>query len=207
MVKQQNIENFINYGYVPFSKSQCIKRILITWGMSFIVSLIGRDNRDWQIAFLCISAFISCVYILLMIRYSTKKFARFICDGVFFEYISLSLCIAAYRIIVIQVGSSWLLFIILVGLMKVCVALCCVMVYSNIVHDKYNEQANHRNSILFPLIGGITGMVAVRLFLHDATQNTIIMFLALMILLLSFITSIGSLNFLKALLVKRIETT
>lgn len=50
MEKQDNIKSFIDYKFVPFKKSQCLKRIMIIWLIGFILCFLGTGTSAWLIA-------------------------------------------------------------------------------------------------------------------------------------------------------------
>ena len=206
MVNSENIEDFINYNFTPFAKSQCIRRVLIIWAISISVGVIGRNNRSWLVVIGCISAAVSLLFVYLLVAASLTRNARFLCDGVSYAYISVLLCIAAYRVIAFQIGGSGLLLIVLLGLWLISISLYTLLVFLNIKHGKYGNVPQKQNAVLLPFAGGLLGMGVVRLFLSDISQKTAIFLLSAILLLLSLLSSVGSVNLLKAILAKKIGT-
>lgn len=202
MVNNKSIEAFVNYNYTPFSRPQCIKRTVLIWVIGLAVSILGIDNQMWIFSIICVNILISIGFASLMFKTHMQRSARFICDGVFYMYVSILLCLSAYRMIALQIGYNGLLLVALIGLWLICVMLFVFIVYLNIKHDKYTSENRNQKVLLFPFMGGICGMVVSRLFLHSAAQETALQLLSVIVLLLSFLTSIGSLNILKAILEK-----
>lgn len=40
--QKELVEAFLVYGYTPFRKGQCVKRLLLLWALSAVVCFIGE---------------------------------------------------------------------------------------------------------------------------------------------------------------------
>ena len=47
MVNKKNILAFLNYNYMPFSKTQCIKRALMVWAAGAALCLVNQPLKLW----------------------------------------------------------------------------------------------------------------------------------------------------------------
>ena len=54
MVNNKQINAFINYNYIPFNKKQCIKRIILIWLFSAMLSIISNMKVFWILLLGCI---------------------------------------------------------------------------------------------------------------------------------------------------------
>ena len=61
-------------------------------------------------------------------------------------------------------------------------------------------QRANRVNMFIPIIFGVSGMITARVILVDQSQDNMIMFVAFVLLLLSLLLSIGSINILRAIL-------
>ncbi|MBQ6708095.1 MAG: hypothetical protein IJM97_04005 [Clostridia bacterium] len=197
MVNYEKIERFINYNYIPFSVSQCIKRLVGIWGLSMAVCLIGERHPLWFIILGTFDVLISITFFRLICKMKTSKSARFLCDGVFYLYIALVLDFAAYRVMALNFGESWILFLVFLLLLLVCITIVVFIVFLNIKSDKYKTEKSTKKFYLLPFLGGTCGILFARLFLKSLSQGAAITLLAVILLTLSLMMSIGSVNLLK----------
>lgn len=202
MVRKQNVYNFIMSGYVAFSKVRYIKRLLVLWIVGLATSLIGSANHGWMIATSCINAIVSCVFLALLFQKRAPMKMCFVCEGIFYLCISVFLCMAAYRVAVYESGANWWLFASMLVSLLACIILSLVIVFHNIKNDSYGKHTNPPKSTAAPFVSGMLGMVMASLFLHNASQSTLIRIVSAILLLLALLFSSGSMNLLKAFLVK-----
>lgn len=206
MVKRESIISFMNYNYTPFSIKQCLIRIVLVWVLSALCCI---GEFSWLIIYIIIffDIAISAVFGTLMIKFSSKKISRYLCDGLFCLYVSIILNQAAYRVLTLLVDVNWSLSLIFLALLILCVCTFLILVFYNIKCDKYNIQSSAKKSFLFSFVGSGCGLLFAKLFLQDISNNHAILLVSILLLLLSFITSIGSLNLLKIFLLKYINKT
>lgn len=50
-MNRERMEEFINFGFVPFCKSQCIKRLLCIWLFSAVLCFVGGGFKGADGAF------------------------------------------------------------------------------------------------------------------------------------------------------------
>ena len=202
MVKYQCMESFINYNYIPFSKMQCIKRILLIWFFGFLLCVLGKNNVSWAILLGVVNICISGMFVYLMMRLSQSNISRFLCDGVFYLHMAVILNLASYRVMSLQIWENILLCFILLFLLFICILIFLIAVYINIKKDKYNSDTQNGKIISFPFLGALGGMLVAQIILKDQSQQFLLTMVAFLLLILSFMISIGSINLLKVFLVK-----
>lgn len=197
----ENINSFINYNYIPFDKKQCVKRLILLWILSVVVPLIGKLTVLWGITIALADVLIAVLFLILIIKFSQKKSARFLCDGGSCLYLSLILDFAAYRVLVLQTGNSRILFFAFLLLLVVNIFVCMFLFHQKVQSDKYWANPTGGISLLTPLVGGSLGYVIVRFFSPD---NGFII-ISVCLLIASLLISLGSINLLKVFFLKKIE--
>lgn len=204
MEKQDNIKSFIDYKFVPFKKSQCLKRIIIIWLIGFILCFLGTGTSAWLIAISIYNIIDSVVLFALLFKYSNNKISRFICDGVTYLHVSVLLNLASYRVIVIFSKDDWRLALILILLLLICICAALFIVLSNIKKNNYSDSGSKYKGII-PVIFGAGGLLFAQAFLQGLTQNSIINLLAILLMLLSLLIGMGSVQLLKVYFSLRIH--
>ena len=205
MVNNKNIEAFINYNYIPFSKSQCLKRLIFIWAISILLCFIGYFNILWIIFLVIFNLVISVLFLTIIIKFSSSKNSRFLCDGFFWLYTSMLINLVSYRLMTLLIGENPLLLIILLLLLLVCIFIFSLVVLSNIKADNYNIATVNNKTSLLPFLGGLFGTLVARIFLQGQSEQAGVSILAFALLILSFIISIPSINLLKVFLYKRVN--
>ena len=204
MVKKELVESFLKYGYTPFRKSQCIVRLFALWGLSAIPCLIGSKSILWGVILGFINILISVIFSVLLVRYSLSMISRFLCDGIFCLHLSVILVLTSYRIIALESNPSLILLAMLLLLLLVCIIVFLYITYLNIKADKFSSTSPTKSAAFSPALGSVIGILTVKAFLSSQSQHFFIMTVAILLLVLSFIISIPSLNFLKAILYVKI---
>ncbi len=200
MVNRGNIFSFLNYNYTPFSRKQCLIRILLIWILS-LLCLIGKFSLILMCILLFFNIVISTVFSVLIIRFSNTKISRYLCDGLFCLYIAIILNISSYKALTLIITINWILSLIFLALLILCVCVFLVLVFYYIKSDKYNIQSKTKKSLIFPFLGAGIGLISAKFFLKDIASDNAVFLVSMILLLLSFIISIGSLNLLKAFLI------
>ena len=201
---ENNIDLFINYNYVPFKKSQCVKRLLLIIILSAPLCFIGNHKTSWVVFTIVFDFVLCCVFITLIAKFSKLKISRFWCDGLFGLYISIILNITSYRIVTLTIGENRLLFILFLFLMFFCIFVYQIVFISKIKANNYSIKSKSKKLSLFSFMGGLFGILTAKVLLAGQSQETIMSFLAFLLLLLSLIFSIvASVSFLKVLLCKK----
>lgn len=203
----QNVEAFVNFQYVPFSKKQCVKRLVFLWLLSAPICFINGFSVLWTAALFVGDAAVSVVFITLIAKLSHSKTARFLCDGLFFLYFGLLSNFAAYRVWAWKVGENPLLFALFLLLFLACIAVFVFVVFRNIKSGKYGSAAGGKSIGLFALVGGAGGIALARILLQGRSQEAIGIFLAILLLIFSLLISAGSVNLLKIPMSKKPENT
>ena len=80
---------FVHYGYTPFSRVQCIKRLLFIWAAAWIpCAMSGHRIAAGAVMLLCISA-VTGLFLRLIRHHPTEIASRFLCDAVTYTYHAL----------------------------------------------------------------------------------------------------------------------
>ena len=157
----------------------------------------------WILLLGCIDLVLSVFFIILIVKYSHSKISRFLCDGIFFLYVSIVLNLASYMVMTIQDKFNLLLCLVLLSLLFICIFLVLLMTYHNLKSNKYCETKKQKQFIFTPFYSGVVGIIVAKLLLKEQSQQEILSFMASLLLILSFITGIPSIILLKAWLYKR----
>ena len=112
----KDVAAFLDYGYVPFRKAQCVGRIFIVLLSGAGLCLIRERSLLWAVPVGLLSLLITAAFIVLMVRFSRLRISRYLCDGIFGLYIAVIMNLGAYRCTALQAGSSVLRLIAMLGL-------------------------------------------------------------------------------------------
>lgn len=194
----QEIQNFLNYSYTPFSKKQCIRRLILIWLLSIILIFIGPKQLKWVLWAVSPTAIVSILFFFLIIRYPNLRISRFLCDGVAFLHIAILLMLASYRIVAINRGEDGLLLLIMIMIFVINIILFIIITLHNIANDKFNLQDRNQKISMLPFIFAIGGFLLAQLLLEGKSENTGLSVLASCLMLLSLMLGVGSLNLMKA---------
>lgn len=203
MVNNKNILAFLNYNYTPFSKVQCIKRALMVWAANAALCLVNQPFELWIVPLAIANVMVSMLFTALMAKFSQTQSARYLCDGIFYLYMAVLLNLASYRVMTVQIGSNWLLAIILIGMLAICILAYLLITLSNIKSGKFLRENYPRAGASLPIICGGAGILAARALLQGQSQNVVLTVIACVLLILSFIVGIPSINLLKVVLYRR----
>ncbi len=199
MVDSKGINSFVNYNYKALTKSECIKRIFCIWIFGLAVCLLGRSNTIYFAVIVPICLVITILISISAVRYLNCKGARFLCDGTADLFYSIMLNLASYRFYMIFQPERNIALIIL-SLLSLPISILCylLIVYRNIKLDKYNSaKANFLPIGSIALIGGAFGIFVAKNMIKNIDQNSQVVLVSIILLFLSILVSIGSLNFLK----------
>lgn len=203
MVNGENIDAFINYNYVPFSKTQTIKRIIMIWISSVALCFLGKGSMLWVIPTGIVSLTISVFFAVLITKYNFSKTSRYMCDGVFYLYMSIILNLASYRVMTLKIGANWLLLIILLLLLLACILLFMIVTLLNIKAGRFVQKNASKKVVSLPFICGLCGILVAKFVLQEQTQEATLQMGAILLLILSFVVSIPSVNLLRVVMYRR----
>lgn len=96
-IKTEEVRAFVNYGYIPFSKIQCIKRLLFMWATAWIPCIMSKHRTVVSVIILACVLAITCLFLGLIRQRSEERESRFLCDAVTFTYHALYLIILLIR--------------------------------------------------------------------------------------------------------------
>ena len=202
-MSNEQIEAFLKFNFIPFSKAQCIKRLIIAWAAGAALCFIGGLAAPWILAAAAGCLPISALFAALTVKHSRTQMSRYLCDGVFWLYIAVMLNLASYRVTVLIIGSDWVLLALQTAVLAVFTFAFVPVVVSNIKHDKYTKTATPPKAALLPCLAAALGMGAAKIFLPGQSQHTSLAVISAALMLLSFLAAIGSVNLLKALMYMR----
>ena len=117
---------------MPFSKAQCIKRALMVWAAGAALCLVNQPLKLWIAPLVITNVIVSMLFTALVAKFSQTQPARYLCDGIFYLYMAVLLNLASYRVMTLQIGSNWLLAIILIGMLAICILAYLLITFSNI---------------------------------------------------------------------------
>ncbi len=203
MINGENVNAFINYNYVPFSKAQAIKRMIMIWISSAVLCFLDKGSMLWVIPTGIVSLSISVFFVVLITKYHFSKNARYMCDGVFYLYMSIILNLASYSVMTLRIGANWLLLIILLLLLLVCILLFMLVTLLNMKAGRFVQKTTSKKVVSLPCICGLCGVLAAKFVLQEQTQEATLQMAATLLLILSFMASIPSVNLLRAVMYRR----
>lgn len=212
-MNRNNLLNFINFKYAPFSKSQCIKRIVLLWILNipfyFICRIDGFDKFSFYIgiAFTSINLIVLFVFVYLICKKSNTKEARFLCDGITYLYYSVLLNMLAFILLSYNKKYSFLLILFLIAVLLSSVAMFMIIVYKSIKRDDYAEGNTAAGKYTFiPFSSGILGTIFARILFNNVDDTQIgIYVIGLCSLFFSCIMSIGSISFVRLFVLKKLK--
>lgn len=202
-----NITHFIDYNFVPFSKGQCIKRMMFIWLLNIPFYFFKNSILFLGLFFSIINLIVSVCFIRLIYKFADSKSSRFICDGIMYLYISILLITFSYIALTFVIGEKILLLCILLCALLLFVFLFTKLVYKYIMEDRYNVRSGNKKINSLPFIGAFSAILLARLFLNDISNNLAVTLFSMCLLFLAFIISIGSINLVKVLLMKKVKNT
>lgn len=199
MINKDNITSFLNYNYTAFSKKQCVFRIFWLWILSLLCFIV-QVPIALKCSVLLLDFVISSIFIVLTAKFSKNKVSRYLCDGLFCLYIAIILNIASCGFLSLFINSNGILYLVFLLLLVLCVCIFSVLVFYNIKSNKYSMNNSVKILLIFPLLGSTCGFIFAKIFLQNIDKQNAVLILSIILLFLSLIISIGSLNLLKVFL-------
>lgn len=197
------VRDFVHYGYTPFSRAQCIKRLLFIWAAAWIPCVMSAHRTVASVVMLlCISA-VTGLFLRLIRRHPTEKASRFLCDAVTYTYHALVCNVLSYQVLRRMAGARWPVQFVLLLILLLGIAGMALVVRRNIRCGRYSASANASVSAALPAIGGIVGFFVAKLLLPAADDALLPFLLSAILLLFSLAIGIGSLNFVKWMFVRK----
>ena len=138
-------------------------------------------------------------FAVLIVRHSSTKRARFLCDGVFSLYLSLLFNLAAYRLFALETGDSWMMAVGFLLLLFGCVLAFLFITFRNIKKGVFSKEPTAKQTAILP---AAVGVLAARFLLMGQPQQTVFRLTGALLLILSLLISIPGINILKAVLCK-----
>lgn len=194
---------FVHYGYTPFSRVQCIKRLLFIWAAAWIpCAMSGHRIAAGAVMLLCISA-VTGLFLRLIRHHPTEIASRFLCDAVTYTYHALVCNVLSYQVLRRAAGARWPVQLVLLLILLLGIAGMALAVRRSIRCGRYSASADGPVSMALPVIGGTVGLFAAKLLLPAADQTLLPFLLSAILLLFSLGLGIGSLNFVKWMFVRK----
>lgn len=193
----KDVAAFLDYGYVPFRKAQCVGRIFIVLLSGAGLCLIRERSLLWAVPVGLLSLLITAAFIVLMVRFSRLRISRYLCDGIFGLYIAVVMNLGAYRCTALQAGSSVLRLIAMMGLLIWAAAFAAITV-SWIRAGKFSSSDPSKPNFWLPGLCGVVGMGLARVFLQGRSQQTVFAVITVGLLILSLVMGMTGSFLLKA---------
>ena len=197
-MNQTNLQHFLDHQYTPFSKRQCIQRMIVIWLLSLVPVFVGTHSAAWALVLAVLNLIISVLFVFLMVRDPQSRLQRYLCDGVAFLHLAVLLMLSAYRTITFKNGDNWILLLLLAAVLAADILFFFFLTLRNIVTDKYRPDNAKSGSAVAPYVFGAAGFMAAGWILHGQGQEAALTILAICFMALSLIMGIGSLNLMKA---------
>ena len=194
----EDIAAFLDHGYVPFRKLQCVGRIFIVLLSGAGLCMIGERSLLWAVLVGLLCLLITAVFIVLMVRFGSLRISRYLCDGTFWLYIAVVMNLSAYRCTVLQAGSSVLRLIAMLGLLLIWAAAFAAITVSWIRAGKFSTSDPSKPNFWLPGLCGVAGMGLARVFLQGQSQQTALAVITVGMLVLSLVMGMTGSFLLKA---------
>lgn len=194
----KDVAAFLDYGYVPFRKAQCVGRIFIVLLSGAGLCLIRERSLLWAVPVGLLSLLITAAFIVLMVRFSRLRISRYLCDGIFGIYIAVIMNLGAYRCTALQAGSSVLRLIAMLGLLLIWAAAFAAITVSWIRAGKFSSSDPSKPNFWLPGLFVFAGMGLARVFLQGRSQQTVFAVITVGLLVLSLVMGVTGSFLLKA---------
>lgn len=194
----KDVAAFLDYGYVPFRKAQCVGRIFIVLLSGAGLCLIRERSLLWAVPVGLLSLLITAAFIVLMVRFSRLRISRYLCDGIFGLYIAVIMNLGAYRCTALQAGSSVLRLIAMLGLLLIWAAAFAAITVSWIRAGKFSSSDPSKPNFWLPGLFVFAGMGLARVFLQGRSQQTVFAVITVGLLVLSLVMVVTGSFLLKA---------
>ena len=205
MAVNQNILDFINYKYVPFSKGQCGCRILYLWLVGVALCLLPPHKPSWFFCIFLCTAFVSGIFIYLSVKLADKQTSRFLCNGLYFLYLSVFLTLAAYRINAYACGPNGLkLVLFLLGLL-VSMGLFLLLIFKNIKDGKYGAQPQNSSTPIMLAFFAVLGTSLGKIIFSALSEQQGLQMISIVVLLIACLVGIPTHDLLKFILIVWID--
>ena len=194
----EDIAASLDYKYVPFSKAQCVRRIFIVLLSGAGLCLIRERSLLWAVPVGLLSLLITAAFIVLMVRFSSLRISRYLCDGIFGLYIAVIMNLGAYRCTALQAGSSVLRLIAMLALLLIWAAAFAAITVSWIRAGKFSSSDPSKPNFWLPGLFVFAGMGLARVFLQGRSQQTVFAVITVGLLVLSLVMGMTGSFLLKA---------
>lgn len=194
----KDVAAFLDYGYVPFRKAQCVGRIFIVLLSGTGLCLIRERSLLWAVPVGLLSLLITAAFIVLMVQFSRLRISRYLCDGIFGLYIAVIMNLGAYLCTALQAGSSVLRLIAMLGLLLIWVAAFAAITVSWIRAGKFSSSDPSKPNFWLPGLFVFAGMGLARVFLQGRSQQTVFAVITVGLLVLSLVMGVTGSFLLKA---------
>lgn len=145
-----------------------------------------------------LSLLITAAFIVLMVRFSSLRISRYLCDGIFGLYIAVIMNLGAYRCTALQAGSSVLRLIAMLGLLLIWAAAFAAITVSWIRAGKFSNADPSKPNFWLPGLFVFAGMGLARVFLQGRSQQTVFAVITVGLLVLSLVMGMTGSFLLKA---------
>lgn len=206
-MNKDNWFNFVYYNYMPFSKSQCIKRLILLWFFNIPFYLL-KYFRFIGISFTIINIIISVIFVYFIFKQSNTEEARFLCDGITTSYYAILLNAVAYILLDYNQNHGFPLMIGLIAFLLITTFVFLLLAYKCIKNDKFAQSNTTTGKYtIVPFGSGVLGILFARILLSNVENTQVgIIVLGLCFLFFSCVASIGTISFVKLSILRKIKT-
>ena len=194
----KDVAAFLDHGYVPFRKAQCVGRIFIVLLSGAGLCLIRERSLLWAVPVGLLCLLVTAAFIVLMVRFGSLRISRYLCDGIFGLYIAVIMNLGAYRCTALQAGSSVLRLIAMLGLLLIWAAAFAAITVSWIRAGKFSNADPSKPNFWLPGLFVFAGMGLARVFLQGRSQQTVFAVITVGLLVLSLVMGMTGSFLLKA---------
>ena len=207
-MKTENIKRFIRSGTEPFDGKNILKMMFLVAIPStfdiFIWRLIDGKHHGLRLTFLVLYVFWA-IFLLCKNSYEEKSFShvRFLYDGIAWLFLTVLGLSNAYiflegtmqRNVYAIYGIPALLCIVSILTVKRC---------NKVIEEFENQKKNASVNPAIGMLGGVVGILFMRIFAAHFSQNALLVIVACMFVLLMALFTLGfTILFYKAYLVRK----
>lgn len=198
-MNRESIQKFLDYNYVPLTKSQTVARLFTVFLLSGVCWFLQRNNLSATITLLIANIIVLSILIYIWFVGVNRKNSRFLWDSVTFFYIPILLNIIAYCILTWSTGSDMLLLILLILALVICYLVSALIVLWNIYRNRYAQENAHSNSIM-PYFFALLGLLFAKITSKAFDNQPGMLIIGASLLIISYLVAIGWTSIIRLIL-------
>ena len=198
-MNRESIQKFLDYNYVPLTKSQTVARLFTVFLLSGVCWFLQRSNLSATITLLIANIIVLSILIYIWFVGVNRKNSRFLWDSVTFFYIPILLNIIAYCILTWSTVSDMLLLILLILALVICYLVSALIVLWNIYRNRYAQENAHSNSIM-PYFFALLGLLFAKITSKAFDNQPGMLIIGASLLIISYLVAIGWTSIIRLIL-------